>query len=322
MEFANVTAQELEKLSKTFHTFNFYACLFILFPGLIFNIVAFVVYFTRKKLWQQTSMGLYYSTLSVISAFAVCVAIIDFFPDSFNQDLKLKSKALCQIIWLARNQAIYTSGYFSILVTLDRTVTIMYANRVRFFTRTKNVLTLTLLIVLFVAALVTPSWWRYLSISIDESNQTIVSCILDPLPNDIFLIESILARILPSVCNVSMNIIIIRKFFKSKRSVTVWSETMRRPSGSLSTRDYWFVYTLIIQNFTFFILTFPYVIASGVAIYQTFISISSDQAQFARIIQSFCVWGNYTYVSVDRILSIAMFYSFKNLFTGQSAVLL
>lgn len=297
MDFANVTQQQLDRMSTRFDAFNFYASLFILFPGLICNILTFFMYYTRKKFWHRTSMGLYYSTSSVISTFVVCVAILDFFPDSMNQDLKTMTKALCHLIWLARNQAIYTSCYFSILITLDRTVTIMYSNRVRFFTRTKNLIILTILIVLFVAVLVTPNWWRYLSVRLDSSNQTIVQCVLDTIPNDIFLIESILARILPSICNVTMNIIIIRKFFKSKRNLTVWSETMRNPSGGLTSKDYWFAYTLIAQNFTFFVLTFPYVVVSSVAIYHSFSSITPDQAQVAYIIQSYCVWGNYIYVS-------------------------
>lgn len=298
MFFDNVTRLEAVELANSFMRFNFYACLFILVPGLGLNILTFTIYFARKKFWHRTTMGLYYSISSLISIGVVCIALFNYFPDSLGHDLTSKSTLWCQIIWLARNQLIYTSSCFSILVTLDKTLCIVFPNRFRFLTQTKNLILMFVLIFVFVAGLVTPNWWRYLKSFENHSNQTVTLCVTQYVPNAIYLVESILARILPSVINMTMNVIIIRRVFLSKRSMAVWNDRESH-SNALTSRDVWFIYTLLAQNFAYFILCLPYIVVSFFYIIFA-LQLSGEttpQSQFAHIVQSFCVWGNFVYVS-------------------------
>jgi hypothetical protein len=74
-------------LQSLLKSFNLYASIALLFPGLLLNTLTLAV-FLRAKFWKKTTMGFFfYSVSSAFSLCAVVVGVLNFFPAVFNNDL-------------------------------------------------------------------------------------------------------------------------------------------------------------------------------------------------------------------------------------------
>lgn len=153
-------------------------------------------------------------------------------------------------MWFARVHVIYGSGYFTIFITLDRTLNSLYFNRIPFLKKYRNILLVTLGIQVGVVLINLLQWWRYLARP--------ASCLLSSILTTIFSFEAILSRILPSACNMFMNVIIIRALVRSKQAVST--------TNQISKKEYYFAISLISHNCFFFLITFPLVVISGIQI--------------------------------------------------------
>jgi hypothetical protein len=83
-----VSASIVPLLQSVLKSFNLYATLLIVVPGLLLNLVAFLV-FLRKKFWKRTTMGFYYCTSSGLSFCCCAIAILLFLPAAFSHDFQL-----------------------------------------------------------------------------------------------------------------------------------------------------------------------------------------------------------------------------------------
>jgi hypothetical protein len=303
---APTAASIVPSLQSLLKTFNFYMSILVLFPGLVLNICTFVI-FLRPKFWKRTTMGYYYSVSAALSTAAVCVGILNFFPAVYNNDLQLKSDFMCKLIWLARCQVIYGSGYFQILITLDLTLNTLYYRRFTFLTKVKVLAAMTFVIEALVAVSNSVHWGRYLKYTPNGvNNGTVTYLTTCTMTSDLlitFSFEAILDRVIPSLSNLTMSFLIIRALIRSKRNM----------NRTISAKELHFAYSLIAQNVIFFIITLPHVILSGMQLVNTFVQPTSDYANVINVIYSFGSWGNYVFESIPFLMNLG----FNKLFRAE-----
>ena len=81
----------------TFHkNFNLYVTIAFLLPGLALNGLTSYV-FTRKRFWDKSTMGYYYSVSTALSSLALIFGILFYWSAFFNNELVLKSVFLCKV---------------------------------------------------------------------------------------------------------------------------------------------------------------------------------------------------------------------------------
>lgn len=280
-------------LQSVLKSFNFYGTVFILLPGLVLNLFTFSIFFTRKRFYIHTKMGYYYSVSSATSSVTMIVGMLTFFPSHFDKDLNTLNDWSCKLIWQARTQVILFSGYFTVLITLDRTLSCLYPNQYSFFRKTRNLVTLTLAIHAFVFVTNLFQWTRRVKITpivFHNGRIEVKTCTLCGFWMYVFSFEAILGRLVPCLANSVMNVILIRKLVVSKRQFIVYSGSLRH---FVRSKEYYFAYSVIGMNFAFFVLTFPHVLLS---LFNIYVKVNGDQdelAALASIAFTFGAWGNY-----------------------------
>lgn len=189
-------------------------------------------------------------------------------------------------MWFARVEVIYGSCYFTIFVTLDRTLNMLYFNRIPFLKKYRNILLVTLAIQVVVVLINLLQWWRHLV----GSSPTF--CILSSILTTVFSFKAILSRILPSACNLTMNLIMVRVLVRSKQAVSARSE--------ISKKEYHFAISLIAQNFVFFLITFPLVVIGGI---QISLGLNGQAATLygieVSLLFNLTSWGTFLYEAIS-----------------------
>ena len=283
-------------LQSVLETFDIYAIAIFLLPGLFLNLLTIFV-FCRRKFWKRTTMGYYYTVSTLFSTFAVVVAFVEFFPAALHKDLLLKSTLLCKAIWIAQTQSIYGSGYFRILITLDLMLNTLYPMKFRFLNKISNLIKLTVLIQVSVAVSNAVQYWRHLKYTpVDDKNNTeiVVTC---TLTHDFLIVHdfaALLSRVIPSISNVAMNMMIIRVLVRSKRNV---SKAKDRSSSKENT----FAYSLVAQNFIFFVVTLPHIVLSLTQI----IFDRTDYEDIMSVLYGYGIWSSFIFESIPFYMNLA-----------------
>jgi hypothetical protein len=297
-------------LQTVLASFNLYAAFGILVPGLALNCLTVAV-FMRRKFWSHTTMGFYYGTSVAMSALVNLVGLLAFLPVAFKNDLSLKSDVLCQLLWLARFQVIGGVAYHRMLITTDLMLNTVYPRRFLFLKKWKNVAVLAVSVQLIVAVCDTTQWWRFVKSTPgpNTSNQTTtslsLSCTLPQAQSVVSSFTSILNRVLPSVYNASMSVLIIQKLVKSRQNV---DRTKKLPGRLIN-----FAVSLVAQNVIFFVMTLPHVIVSTLQLVNTLTGQTGDLANFVNVVASFSVWGAYSYEALPFFMNLA----FNKIFRGE-----
>lgn len=297
---------EILYLQTALKSFFFYSSLIVLFPALLLNLIAFLV-FLRKKFWRNTTMGYFYSVYSFISMITVAVGILAYFPTSIDQDLAVKSKWSCKILWLARAQMVQTSSYFSVFMTLDRTLSIVFPRRFHFLGKYKHLVFITVMIILVVAGINMIHWWRYLVVIRTTFGNETTSCTMCTQSDSLLFFNSVgslASRVIPLFSNLIMNVIIIRALVKSKikfrryyLSKTNVDNGIQKESrkSHLTTKEYSFAISLLAMNFIYFVVTLPVVTLNLLQIYTYLNTVPTYLVHLTTVLYSFTFWGNYFY---------------------------
>jgi hypothetical protein len=306
----------LADLQATLKVFELYSSIFVLIPSLILSSFTLVV-FTRKRFWHNTTMGFYYSTSTLMSIFAIIVGLLVFFPPAFGYDLHFQSDNVCKLLWILRPQAIFGAGYFQILITLDRTLNSIYYNRFPFLKKIKNLVLITLAIEVAVAVGNAIEWFRFrkytpVVVANNGANSTqttyTVSCTLTTDMLTAYNFEAIFSRVIPSVVNLCLNLIIIRVLLKSRRNVANHDRSKGNSGGGggggLSVKDKQFTYSLIAQNFIFTVVTMPHVVLSGMQIREQFNEPGSPNALLVNVMFSFGVWCSHAFEALPFLMNL------------------
>jgi hypothetical protein len=121
---------------------------------------------------------------------------------------------------------------------------------------------------------------------------------------NVFSLQAVIGRMAPSILNLAMNCLIIHALIRSKRNV---SSTNR-----ISSTEFYFAYSLIAQNFIFFIVTLPHVILSVIQIVNTFTIPTSQYATVIDTILSLGSWGNYVFEAIPFFMNLTFNKIFRN----------
>lgn len=106
------------------------------------------------------------------------------------------------------------------------------------------------------------------------------------------------SRILPTVCNTTMNVMIIRTLIKSKSRVR---NSMSSSSRAISRKELNFAYNLIAQNILFVACTIWNTILNIIFIYSYFATVSTNFSTMIVLLQGVCSWGSYLYTRYFKL---------------------
>lgn len=204
-----------------------------------------------------------------------------YLPIAVGQDLTLKSLSWCKVCWFFRTSFICSSGYFTVFITLDRTLNSLCYHKHSWLKNYRNLLLLTaLILVLSFLQTGLVQFWRYMRLVPTPA------CILSRVESVAFSLTIAANRVIPSVANFTMNIIIIRALNQSKRRVLAQNQSQSKENT--------FAFSIICQNFVFLILTLPIVIVSVI---QIVVSLKNQTyttyGAMINTLVSFCGWGTF-----------------------------
>lgn len=292
------------QLQSALRSINFYGSVCVLVPGLLLNIFTFFFFILRKKFWQNNlKMGYFYSLDCFFSICAVGIGIVSFLPASLGFDISTKTSTWCQLIWLARYQCVQTGGWFSSLITLERTVTVMSRRSMSVAFKYKYLTVMTVFICIFVAATNILNWWRYVVVIKQVRGNTSVLTPICTGSNEIIIATTLIAmfnRFSPPLLNFIMNILIIRILVRSKNRVRG-----NQGGKTLSQREYSFAFSLLANNFISFFLAIPSAVLMCISIRNMFVIVTAEWNNFIIIVFNISAWGHYIYVSMPFFYNLA-----------------
>lgn len=242
-----------------------------------------------------------------------------FFPASVGYDLtKLNDIWACRIFSMLRAQVIQFNGYFTVFMTLDRTLNILYNKRFKFLKNYKilSAITVTLWVCVFIANIY--QTWRQINVTYTTSkNVTVVSSVTCAYRSSAGQTAngyvSLIGRLVPSIANLVMNGFIIRALFKSKSNMRRVRDTKTKSRSPISRKELYFAYTLVSANFIFFVITLPHVFLSAIRIYNGFVTLPADFLALINQLNSYGSMGNYIFESIAFYIN----FSFNKIFRAE-----
>lgn len=116
------------QLQSILNSINYFGSLFVLIPLFVLNLIASAV-FMRKRFWQKTTMGFYYSLHPLFSNGTVFIGILTFYTSAIKLDFAATSYFVCVAYWLVRGTLYYFPGYYQLLISVDRMIHVLYPRK-------------------------------------------------------------------------------------------------------------------------------------------------------------------------------------------------
>jgi hypothetical protein len=227
----------------------FYGTIFMVFPGLLMNILNIVV-FNRRAF--AANMRFYYTFLSALDAFNLLVCVVSFVPFSYERGLNFQSDASCKLLSFLRRLGTHSSSWTLVIISFDRVFYIMFNATYRSILGAKYFLSSVTLMLSIVTATSCISFVFMLTETrLNVNNQTLL--LLDCVaPRSMGLwvnVSAFLMRaIVPFVLMFTLNLVLIRKLF--------WIKSQVRKVNS-SKKELHFAFTIIAINYVFLLLNLP-----------------------------------------------------------------
>jgi hypothetical protein len=123
----------------------------------------------------------------------------------------------------------------------------------------------------------------------------------------VYNFEAIFSRVIPSLVNFCLNLIIIRSIVKSRRNVANYGRSTGRATrsgGGMNNKDRHFAYSLIAQNFIFTAVTMPHVVLSGMQINEQLTDPDSANAALVNAMFSFGVWCSHAFEALPFLMNL------------------
>jgi hypothetical protein len=130
---------------------NFYCSLTILPIGIIMNFFTAIIF--AHKPFGGTSLGFITCCLSIIDFCALSFAFLNFLPASINKDLQNLNTFSCKTINYFRRFFIKMVSWYQVLITIDRTMCIVYNYRFRFWLKKRFLVLIMALMMFFLGIL-------------------------------------------------------------------------------------------------------------------------------------------------------------------------
>jgi hypothetical protein len=305
----------LPSLQSFTKVINFYFTAVILLPGWLLNFLTAAV-FMRKKFWERTTMGYFYTLNPLFCNLFVTIGILNFFPVSFGLDLTLISETTCRLIWFLRIFLGWIATFFQVQISVDLALNVVYPRKFPWLAKPRNLAKITAIIIIAVAFPPIITLYRHFvykttSLS-DNTTVTIVTgCVFSSSLQFSFNVMLLSQRLLTFAMILTANVCIVRKLFNSKRGLKRGDRTTGR---SLSSKEYTFAFSLIGMNIVSLALVLP---VSVVNVLQLSVALdpnsSSDYVAFISQLYSISTWGNYLFEGLLFYINFA----FNRLFRAE-----
>jgi hypothetical protein len=261
-------ASAIQELSRLV---NFYFSASVVPVGIALN-VATALIFGSKSMSQKTNMSLLYTSLAVFDILALfnSILFIQLLP-SVGVNLVNLSEVMCKLIILWRRTVIQAPSWYLVLITLDRFRSVYYPNKYKFLEKKRTLFGIT--VGIFPSLMLINSVHLDFSLRFRQTNESIVlngtriyrqsisySC--TSMSAAIMLITDILVVMMrsyvPFTLMLILNVALTRKFLKSKQKLLTTSSNSSKELNSNLKREYYFTFTVITMNLTFFVLYTPW----------------------------------------------------------------
>jgi hypothetical protein len=258
-----ITAAQIQVISRLV---NFYFPATVVSVGLLLNLITACVFCT-KNMRAKTNMSLLYVSLAVFDILALLNSILflQLLP-SLSINLINISDALCKLFMFWRRTVIQLPSWHLVLITIDRFRSVCCPNKYNFLEKKKYLLIIMASVNIFLM-LINSIYFSYSLTPVSRSVNVTVNGTLMLRESqlaictasqtvlfitDLFVVFS--RSYIPFMIMFILNLILTRKFLISKRKFTVNSKS----DSSLIKREYYFTFTVITMNVSFFILYSPW----------------------------------------------------------------
>lgn len=241
---------------------NFYFSAVLVPVGIVFNLLTILIFQTRS--FYNTNIRIYYTVLGIHDIFALFNSIffLQLFP-SLGYNFDTISNLLCKFILLWRRIAIQSPSWVQVIITLDRYKTICHSKSSKNETKRSIILKILGLLVFMFFLNMVHLWYSLKETVVQTSvfdnttneffNLTKVNRVCTA-PNRILLTTDIITVLfrsyIPFFVMLIMNLRMSFVFFRSRQKFKL--------HGSMNKKEYYFTFTVITMNFTFFFLYFPW----------------------------------------------------------------
>lgn len=278
--FINKTEQEYDAHSDPIH--YFYTILLV--PvGIVTNLLAFLVY-GRQEL-NKTSAGILNQCIALSNMFILLFHLLVVeSTHTFGMDVLTMSDWSCKLFRLVKKVTRETSPSVEVLLILTRYIEVFYPRKFSCIQKKQFLVKLVALIylVLLVINIENLFYFKRDLLVLDQQQQHSVNNLTrskcDAHPVIIFLSELISAlfrSLLPSSIMFILNVLIIKRLFRSKSLSSRQTSHLRRVKGE---RELKFTFTVLLRNILFILLNLPYTIMSMCRVYHfMFFSTYSSQ---------------------------------------------
>lgn len=266
----SIFVRSLPQMRLIYQRMLYWVPLTVLLPGIVLNTLMACV-FTRKRFWKNTTMGFYYTVHPICSNIALVslyilfhqtlnynlnilkiVGMVAFLPSALG--INLTSDLIsCNFLISMRVVSIVGVEYFTVMMTIDRMVNILYPRRFPWLSKTRNLFKMTIgvYIVVFIYGFATQSLrsMTYTYVTVNNTTQVATATCN-------YLSNTVAASVNVSVCLVRVggfviiqiaNTFIVRRLVVSKR-VLRSSNLTPGNNQRISSKEFYFCMSLMAYN--------------------------------------------------------------------------
>jgi hypothetical protein len=287
-----------------------YGSIIILPVGIGLNLIAYLI-FKRKSLNSSgNTMGFYYSTLALINIISLGSGIVMYLPTALGSDLRVMNHFFCKLLWFLRRVITTASSWFQVLITIDRTLTVIYPGRFALLRKKSNISAIVALMFASLAAIMFGNIFYFVEDANLNSNSSMhfIEIEKDFYLNETFLfilngsgkkrcvcsavvafltdiLTALLRAIFPFTIMFFCNMIISKKLINSKLNALSQRSRFSTKEDRSLRKAYQFASTITTLNWIFFILNLPSAFGLIMRNIDTYV-LKSASEEFSAILQT------------------------------------
>jgi hypothetical protein len=216
-------------------------------PGLILNVINFIVFFRGNF---SKNMKFYYSIQSIYDPLNIINWLFTTFPTSLGTDFATHSDFLCKFLFTSRRILAQNSAWLQAMTSIDRVFFTFFNAKYKQMIGPKYLWGSVALIAIFVGSTSMVNLNFYLNVNETIiNNRTIIQrrCTVNREIGFIINVSGFLMRaILPFLIMLISNLILIYKLFLHKSNM-----------NKLSKKEYNFAFSIVSNNFAYLLLNLP-----------------------------------------------------------------
>ena len=249
----SVEQSQINSLNLLTNNVAFYSYMIIINISIASNLLNIAVC-TRKRL-QVNMMGFYNIVMSLSNILWFVCAYLLYFPASIGaKDLAQYTTFSCFIIGYSTRVCAQMSSCINVMITMDRAICITFPLKFKFLSNKKLISSFLLALLVILCVINVPNLFYKLGnqttvIANKTSNLTICGASHDIILSK-YIIIIVMRDMVPITLTTTLDIVLIRKIFESRRSSHI-TKSLRK--------EYQFALTVVIMNCFLTLTETPYI---------------------------------------------------------------